>query len=340
MHWITRTTSPILPLDKPWEREGTAAVITVLPDNDILRMYYRVAFRNKPANNHLCVAFSKDGYTWQKPDLGDGHNIVMRSTGLRCRWGVFMPTRILFDPHDPRPEHRWKMVYWERPTAHSVAGICLAVSPDGYHWSPISDRPVIKGMNDAMSMIDVRSQVLNPIPESKYIIYQQTWKYNPDLPCARDNLKGMHRRISLWTATSFNDRWRGPVTILEPDAEDPPDVQFYWLTPFHRQSDYGGLLFCHHTGNQSMDIQLVTSDDGWLWQRANNRQPILPVGAPGGFDCGMVTTIAPPVLWHGTTFLYYAGRATVHDGALRYPDATAPDPICGIGLATFPATYL
>lgn len=340
MKWITRTESPVFHLDKPWENGGTAAVVSVLAENDRLRMYYRVAFRDKPENNYLSVAYSQDGYTWQKPDLGNGHNIVMQSSGHPCAWGTFMPTRILHEPHDPKPEHRWKMVYWDRPAFHAVAGICLAVSPDGYQWNPISERPVITGMNDAMSMMDVYPQTVSPISEAKYIIYQQTWKYNPDLPRERDNLKGMHRCISLWTATDIADRWRGPVMVLEPDVEDPPDTQFYWLTPFHRQSGFGGLLFCHHTGNQSMDIQMVTSEDGWLWQRANHRQPILPVGAPGSFDCGMVTTIAPPFLWHGTTFLYYAGRATVHDGRLRYPESPTPDPINGIGLATFPTALM
>lgn len=337
---VRRTSCPVLAADRPWERGGRLSAVSVLPDEGgtRLRLYYLLRFPDHPCDNALCVADGADGYAWTKPDLGDGTNIVMRSSGHPTDWGVFMPTRVLHDPRAPDPAHRWKMVYWDRPSAAARPGICRAMSPDGYRWTPLDgERPLITGANDAMSLIDVRPGPPTPFHAARFFIYQQTWRYNPALPQDRDNLKGMHRRISIWTAPAFDGRWIGPVMVLAPDADDPPDVQFYWLTPFHLAEGYGGLLACHHTGNQTMDLQLVTSDDGWDWRRRRDRRPLLAPGPPGRFDCGMVSAMAPPIRWRGRWLLFYNGRATVHDGRRRYPAAPAPDPAHGIGVAELAA---
>ena len=84
-----------------------------------------------------------------------------------------------------------------------------------------------------------------------------------------------------------------------------------------------------------MDVQLARSADGFVWERELNRQPILPLGEKGCFDCGMSMTAGAPVRWQDKVLVYYNGRATVHDGKLHYPDEPAPDPIRGIGVATY-----
>ena len=89
-----------------------------------------------------------------------------------------------------------------------------------------------------------------------------------------------------------------------------------------------------------MDVQLVTSTDGWSWERANNREPIIPLTGPGHFDCGLIVAASPPVLWQNKALVYYNGRATVHDQQLRYPDHPAPNPLNGIGLAEFDTATL
>ncbi|MFC1525390.1 hypothetical protein ACFL6X_01110 [Candidatus Latescibacterota bacterium] len=338
----SRTDHPILPLDKPWEAGGRASAVSVVPDPDgqRLRLYYLALFRDDPVRNLLCVAHSTDGYEWSKPDLGDGTNVVMRSSGLECNWGVFMATRVFLDPEEEDPERRWKMVYWERLSAEVRPGICTAASPDGLRWTPLVGRPAITGANDAMSAIAARPGVKQPFGSGRYLLYQQTWKYNPQLPRERDNLKGMHRRVSVWSGSDFQ-HWTGPITVLEPDGQDPSDLQFYWLSPFHTETGYGGLLFCHHTGDQHMDLQLVTSPDGWSWDRALGRQPLLPVGERGRWDCGMVTASGEPVRWGEKVLLHYNGRATVHDGQPRYPDDPLPQSAGGIGVAQLdPAVLL
>ena len=81
-----------------------------------------------------------------------------------------------------------------------------------------------------------------------------------------------------------------------------------------------------------MDVQLMSSPDGWSWQRELDRAPLVPLGKRGRFDCGMVHLAASPVVWQDKVLLYYNGRATVHDHQQRYPDDPLPQPAAGIGL--------
>ena len=97
---------------------------------------------------------------------------------------------------------------------------------------------------------------------------------------------------------------------------------------------------CHHTEDQTMDVQLVKSSNGWTWTRENDRKPILELGEKGGFDCGMAMAAAKPVIWKEKILLCYNGRATVHDGQPRFPDEPLPDPAHGIGLAEFSAELM
>jgi hypothetical protein len=188
-----RSEEPILPVDRPWEARASLRAISVMPDADEgrLRLYYLVWCRPDWSRNALCVAFSDDGLNWEKPDLGDGHNVVMRGSGCKLDWGVFFPHQIIHDPVDEDEKRRWKMVYWDRPVESSPYGICLARSRDGYAWEPQSDHPVITGVNDGSCLIATHRQGPCPSLKSNYHIYQQTWKFNPALPMGRDNLKGI-----------------------------------------------------------------------------------------------------------------------------------------------------
>jgi len=330
-----RSDRPILPVDRPWEEGASLRAISVIPEEDgeRLRLYYLVWNRADSSRNALCVAYSEDGLNWEKPDLGQGRNVVMRGSGSTMDWGVFFPHQVVYDPVDEDEGLRWKTVYWDRPAESSPYGLCLAGSRDGFDWQPLSDYPTITGANDGSCLVAVHKPGPCPIVTSNYHLYQQTWKYNPSLPVDRDNLKTIHRRISIWAAPHFRGKWVGPIVVLEPDEGDPPDLQFYWLTAFHLKDGFGGFLACHHTTDQTMDLQLVTSKDGWTWERQLSKQPILPLGEPGRFDCGMVASISGPMRVGEKVYILYLGRAKVHDQQLRHPDRPCPRPESGIGIA-------
>ncbi|MBT3381778.1 MAG: hypothetical protein HN742_05525 [Lentisphaerae bacterium] len=330
-----RSETPLLLADKPWEEGGILRAISVMPDVEEgrIRLYYLTWHRDDFTKNALCVAYTSDGFAWEKPDLGEGHNVVMRGSGRKLNWGCFFPQQVIHDPLEQDPALRWKMVYWDQPGTASPYGICFAASPDGFAWTPLSDYPAITNVNDGSCLIATHREGPCPWLKSNYLLYQQTWKYNPDLPVERDNLKNIHRRISLWASESIHGKWIGPIVVLEPDKDDPPDLQFYWLTAFHMKEGFGGFLSCHHTIDQTMDIQLVTSVDGWTWERRNGRRPILPLGALGQFDCGIVSSISGPMRIGDKVYMLYIGRARAHDQKLRYPELECPDPAAGIGIA-------
>jgi hypothetical protein len=309
-------------MDQPWEIAGSgSSVVGVIPDptEDRLRMYYMVRFSGEGTRNILCVAFSRDGLTWEKPDLGDGNNIVMRSAGNPMNWGTFHCQSISYDPNESNPAWRWKLLFWGRRDPDLPPGFHFAGSADGLAWSPVLERPVITNANDAGSFGLPNPRAAEGARDSSILLYQQTWRYDPDLPVDRDNLDFMQRVISIWTVNDFPTQWVGPTQVIVPDDADAPDLQFYWFVPFYSETGYYGLMNIHHTGDQTMDVQLMSSADGWTWQRELDREPLVPPGERGRFDCGMVHIAARPVIWKGKVLLYYNGRATVHDHQQRHP---------------------
>ena len=216
-----RSDEPIIQADKPWEEGSFIRPVSVIPEPDgsRLRLYYLVWHRPDFTKNLLCVAYSTDAFHWEKPDLGEGNNIVLRPAGRRIGWGPFHPTQVIYDPADEDESMRWKCSYWGKPAPKEYDGTCLAASPDGYGFRDIHGRPISTNQNDGMCLIDVRAPVPVPWLKSKYLIYQQTWRYNPNLPTDKDNLRGMQRGIIVWSGEAFTGRWIGPISVLEADAD-------------------------------------------------------------------------------------------------------------------------
>ena len=133
--------------DAPWE--GTSSGYhSVFQDGDLYRMYYRgsqleVIDGRLVTNRHktvYCYAESRDGIGWTKPVLGlfefDGskqNNIVWDGVGIHN----FSPFKDL-RPNCPA-EARYKALGGLR----AEGGLFAFKSPDGIHWSLISDNPVI-----------------------------------------------------------------------------------------------------------------------------------------------------------------------------------------------------
>jgi hypothetical protein len=340
IHW--RAAESVLASDTAWEREAAHFYpIEILPDPeaDRLRMYYLVMFRGEPTRNTLSVAYSQDGREWTKPDLGDGTNIVMRAAGNEFDWGFFMPSTVL-PPDAAVGRDEWQLLLWDRRNPAVRAGYYLATSPDGFVWQTVTPFPIITNANDATTMIDVNPDAAPGARETTHLIYQQMWRYDAELPIDRDNLTNMQRGIAIWWADPFPERWIGPAQILSPDAADPADLQFYFMTPYHTAEGYGALVSCHHTQNQTMDLQLMFSDDGWTWKRGFDRASLIPLGAPGAFDSGMIAALSRPVQWRGETMIFYLARATVHDGQPAHAGYPLPPMTTGIGMAVIEPAVL
>ena len=106
---------------------------------DELRMWYP-ASSGKDGGHRVCYAVSKDGIKWEKPALGlvefagnTRNNLVdfERKDVASC-W-------ILYEPEDPDPNRRFKMVYEVNPFYNGAA-----FSPDGLHWKDSPNSPILK----------------------------------------------------------------------------------------------------------------------------------------------------------------------------------------------------
>jgi hypothetical protein len=142
--------------DAPWEG-NTCAYYTVFQDGDLYRMYYRGAHWDEQARKLAhrevtCLAESKDGIHWTKPNLGlyefDGskeNNIVWDGIGTHC----FTPCK---DQNpDCAPDARYKAV--ARGSLRGQQGLFFFQSPDGVHWTQIGDGPVItQGAFDSQNL--------------------------------------------------------------------------------------------------------------------------------------------------------------------------------------------
>ncbi len=151
--------------DKPWEGTG-CGYHSVFYDGERYRMYYKawqldVLPGKLKTNRHplfCCYAESTDGIHWSKPNLGlhefagsKENNIVLASGKLgplvidAGHPAVFLDER----PNVPR-NARFKAVV----RSGGEHGLGILQSPDGLHWSPLTDKPVLgtRGAFDSQNL--------------------------------------------------------------------------------------------------------------------------------------------------------------------------------------------
>ncbi|PHS00912.1 MAG: hypothetical protein COA78_23330 [Blastopirellula sp.] len=146
----------VLTTDKPWEG-NTSAYYTIFQDGDRYRMYYRASHYDteKKKATHpefTCYAESKDGIHWIKPELGlfefagsKKNNIVWSGLGTHC-FAPFKDTN-----PDCIPSEQYKAL--SRGSMNGKSGLFAFKSPDGIHWSLMTNEPVItKGAFDSQNL--------------------------------------------------------------------------------------------------------------------------------------------------------------------------------------------
>ena len=142
--------------DAPWEGNN-CAYHTVIQDENVYRMYYRGTnfdmTNDKIRETHqavVCYAESDDGIHWNKPNLGlfefgdsKQNNIVWKGKGCHN----FAPMKDA-NPDCP-PEAKYKAL----GGLPGEGGLFAFRSPDGIHWSLLSEKPVItKGAFDSQNL--------------------------------------------------------------------------------------------------------------------------------------------------------------------------------------------
>ena len=251
--------------------------------------YPQAMSKGKDLEVGLCYATSKDGITWEKPDLGiielggsKANNIVMRHVHGA---GVFK------DLHDPQPGRRYKMFTRSCPDRVML----VAFSADGLHWTkPLPCREIdADGDTHNNSFWDQRL--------GAYVGITRLWN-----DAGRVVVRTESRDYRKWTKAQ--EVMRGLEVHLHP----------YGMPVFRYGNVYLGLVTIFNTRSDLVDCELAWSPDTVHWHRVCAGTPLIPRGAKGSYDASCIYAAAYPILRDGQLLLYYGGSEGSHgDWAAR-----------------------
>ena len=220
--------------DEPWEGNATA-YHSVFQDDDLYRMYYRAwrltvdSARLQQGTVSLCYAESQDGLHWTKPKLGlhefqgsTANNIVI-STQMAAAHQARVGGPAVF--RDTNPDAMPGAKYKTFLISQSPLGMRPYASPDGIHWSPLTDGPTItNGAFDSQNLAfwdSVRGE------------YRAFWRYFTAGTTDAKTWKPAGLR-AIRTATSRDlVQWDNEADL---EYVDSPPVQLYenGVAPYHR----------------------------------------------------------------------------------------------------------
>ena len=130
--------------DRPWEGSNIGYV-TVFKDGDLYRMYYRGRRVDHTSGEATCYAESTDGIRWERPSLGlvefqgsKDNNMIIGDGPGRHNFAPFKDAN-----PDCEPDARYKAFGGTRSGDHDKDGLHAFKSPDGVHWSLMSDELII-----------------------------------------------------------------------------------------------------------------------------------------------------------------------------------------------------
>lgn len=323
MHVARTRAKPVL--EGTFPQEGSRVYLTgsVCQDEDtgLLRMWYaghpdlpggkkpKVAGFRGGKGNFVLFATSKDGLDWQRPELG--MHEFQKSRANNIIYDFHSPS-VLLDKRDPDPSRRYKML-------GSLTGAYYsATSPDGLTWTGPA-KPFLNTQDNI-------SLTQDPV-SGEYLAYLRKW---PTI------IRGLPRR-TVWLARSRDFvTWSKPELVFAPDDQDDA-----WVTSPGQRTEVNNMsVFPHAAGflgfptifrvtatdrptaelthgqsstDGTLDVQLITSADGRHWQRTEKRDPVIPRGAPGGFDGGSIFSVGSTLVHVGDeTWVYYTGISTSH----------------------------
>lgn len=317
--------NPIIVGNKPWDAYRPQVYGTVLHDKErsLFRMWYLAipshvlspdpepivgGFRRIGHTTLVAYAESKDGYKWEKPNLG-----IVDFNGSKQNGLVNMGrdntegVSIVRQPDEPNPQRRYKAIFWEHkvapkgePTGREKLaedsrpdGMWVSFSEDGLHWKDYADNPVIPHGSDTGQC------VLYDPALKKYVLYSR---------------RGVGRRISRSTSDDFVN-WSQPQLVFAADDKDPPGTQVYGSGFCIYEGIYIGTPWMFYLSkDQRIDVQLIHSRDGIQWHRTAGRERVIPNGPEGAWDSGIIFTASHPVVLEDRILIYYFGIQGDHHG--------------------------
>jgi hypothetical protein len=235
---------------------------------------YRVPRRE----DGICYATSRDGLTWEKPELNlieyegsKANNLVLRGSHGA---GVFK------DPRDPDPQRRYKMFHARDALRHSA---------DGLHWSkPVACAGI--GSNG-----DTHNHMLWAPELERYVVFVR--------------LRDGGQRIVGRSESADLTRWTKAVEVLRNNSQD----QTYSMPVFRYADIYLGLVAIFRTREDRVHTELAWSPDTVKWHRIEPGTPLIGNARnEGDYDWGCVYAADDPVVLENEIRIYYGGSNGRH----------------------------
>lgn len=360
--------NPVIAPDKPWE--GMIGWVSTHrnPATGKCQMWYQAYNQKRTEDKRLkCVvayAESNDGKTWVKPKLRlfpyyefEETNIVL--IGAPNGYGDRYCNSVLVDPRDPDPQRRYKMAYydWEPDDERNLgAGTRVAFSPDGIHWTkhegmvlktpfgkkgaqppfagesvyvegPMKNGRPTKSWLVPLSMSDALDVFYDDL-KGRYVGYGKMWMPGPD--------GGLHWKHGMGRIESADFiHWSKPQFILGVDDRDPPQLEFHTSPVFLHNGQYFSLNQILNRSAGVMDIELMSSRDGFKWDRPYAGIHILERGTGAVFDAATLLSNGTPLPVGDELWFYYGGYRGTAIGAVGLDRQVigSKDYHSGIGLA-------
>lgn len=298
MHGLTRVfhsperhrSNPLIVGDRPWEKwviEVNGRSVVYDEEAREFRMYY-VAPQIDPSAPYgerfkTCLAISRDGVHWKRPDLGQVEWEGSRHNNI-LKWGENWMRRanVIRDPADAEPDRRYKMTYVDFIDGRTA--ITKAYSRNGIEWRLNADgRPWFRQRHS--------SNLLGWDPRvGKYVLFPR--------------ISGGPNSIGRSTSADFIT-WSEPTSVLAPEPADGGN-NFTAVAAFLYEGLYLGLLSVSAPHHQTRDAEFVVSRDGIVWRRVSPRNSYFPRGAPGTWDSDAIIPVAP-VVYGDRIWIYYTG---------------------------------
>lgn len=359
--------NPLIAEDRPWELAIGWMSVHRDPDTGRYQLWYQAhagaRAREKTRSNVVCYAESTDGVHFTKPELGlfdfNGEsrtNIVLVGSGAH---GDRYCCAVVVDERETDAARRYKMLYYDwapLPGGEVWAGLHLAYSPDGVHWTKHPDAPLYRtsyGGKQAQppfqgespyhertlpdgrvrremlvpsSMSDAVDPVFDPL-RNVWALYGKMWIHGPAGGLAWKH--GMGR-----TESADLIHWTRPQLVCAPDDQDG-ELEFHTSPVFHRHGRFLCLnQILNRAGGGVMDIELMVSRDGLEWERPFREQRFIERGVAGAFDSGTLLTNSSVVVEGDELRFYYGAYSAgaIGGGA----DITSDEQQSGVGLVTLP----
>jgi hypothetical protein len=312
--------NPLFEEDKPWEQRFDNLYANIIYDEEdqIYKCWYSPFIQDesakemtveqwketkyRPPHNRemaICYATSKDGITWDKPELklvefegSKANNILWRGTGPVDKskeglWSGPHGTGVFKDLRETDPNRRYKAIL-------KYGMLSVAFSADGIHWGPAINRP------EADSAGDTHNNALWAPTLGKYVGITREW--------GRSGSE--YVRQVAWTSSDDFDNWEKVQIVMQ--GEDP-NHQMYAMPIFYYGGVYIGLVAVHDQEADRVWTELTWSPDTKEWHHVLPGTPLISNdGVEGDYDWGCAYPAAYPVFLDDEIRLYYGGSDGLH----------------------------